>query len=189
MNLNLPGLNLTNWQVAAVILVALAIWTAVSSVNMLGTMRQGGTPNTPQAALGQAAITGSIGCLTVLVVALSIGGAFYLNVRHPTLPFPGLYVRLVPAEAALSPQSFPPFFVGGEAEVVADEGVPMFRADEAGQPTDMLKAQLWQGQVMTVIAGPSDQGGRYQWRVRTRDGVEGWVPVRTLSGRPALAPR
>ncbi|MCW5852162.1 MAG: hypothetical protein KIT87_18965 [Anaerolineae bacterium] len=181
--------QLSNAQIAMILLAALAIWRAITSAGTLSTMDRAGTPSTPQGALGQQVINSVIKGLTLAVVGLCLVGVIYIYLRQPALPFPHLYVRLVPPEVARSAVSYPPLYIGGEAEVVSDEGLPLYRADEAGQPTDILKAQLWQGQVMTVIGGPSEWSGRYQWRVRTRDGVEGWAPLRTPAGALGLAPR
>ena len=185
------NIRLTYIEFAILALFVLAIWTVYSSSNVMRTMGQAGNPGTPQAALGQAAINGTIGCLTILVVGLALSGAGYLYVRRPSLFLPTFSVTLFAPAPAPAPTACPcpPLASGGQAEVVVETGIVMYEADAAGKPTDRYKAHLWPEQRLTVVAGPGELNGRLMWQVRTPDGVEGWVPALTPGGSVALAPR
>ncbi len=183
------NIQLSNVEILMLALAVLAIWTVWGTANMMRTMGQGGNPNTPQAALGQAAITGTIGCLTMLVVALSLAGAAYLFVRRPSLPLPGISVRLVAPEGPRTALAYPSLAPGSQAQVVVEPWLSMYEADAAGKPTEQLKTYLWPEQTVKVVGGPADLNGRVMWRVQTQDGTEGWAPALAPTGRVALAPR
>lgn len=173
-------------------------------LNLQRTMTQAPGAPTPEAAVGRAAIAGTLRILTVLTLALAMF-SLYLYLRPaPTSPPAYRYdvklervplqltpqPTLVPAVAPATPT--PRGCAGpiraGEAAVVMLSEVPVVAPGDQDQPTKLHKPPLRQGDVVAVLGGPWPIVEVEWWYVDLPDHTKGWAPA-TVAGKPALAPR
>ena len=86
------------------------------------------------------------------------------------------------------PRSTSGLVVGGQARVRLAAGYNIFDVRSAPAWDGLVRAELLDGAIVTILDGPVAADNSLWWRVRTSDGIEGWA-VESLSGsQQALIP-
>jgi WD40 repeat protein len=78
----------------------------------------------------------------------------------------------IPTQTPLPPDA-PVLVVGGTAVINTDDGDVLFVRANPNLSSDIV-ARLDDGAQVTLMEGPRESVGLIWWRVRTRDGLEGW---------------
>lgn len=178
-------MSLENWQVAVAVLIVIIAYVFVTASGTIRTMGQAGPPGSPQAALGQAAINGTIGCFAVVSIGLAVIAIIYLSFRQPALPFPGVAL-------AFAPTPTPAVSVGREVVVVYD-GLTAMRhtPGDVGKPQKDLLTYTGREAIgerrVKVVEGPVMADGKKWFRVVLGQYV-GWLPEYLGDGSRVLAP-